>query len=278
MGSEKWKQWLSGLRTGEKLPKKNQLLLILLAGILLLVIVFPVPEQSGNSPDQQTEDTEPALSSDIRDNGDYEKYLEEKTARVLEDVEGVGEVTVMITLKSDGQKIIEKDQSSSSQSTDEEDSSGGTRSVKDQSSDKTSIYEQTADGSSTPYVSKELAPEVEGVVVIADGGDNAVVAQNITEAVQALFGVEAHKIKIMKTGLIHRRRIIRVKRLFKKNQIIIATLAVMIAVAGYLNYSGKLFGESADSSAEANADLANQDLLDISQEDIETGTEGHRKQ
>ena len=112
MGSEKWNQWLSGLRTGEKLPKKNQLLLILLAGILLLVIVFPVPEQSGSSPDQKTEDTEQVLSSDIRDNGEYEKYLEEKTARVLEDVEGVGEVTVMITLKSDGQKIIEKDQSS----------------------------------------------------------------------------------------------------------------------------------------------------------------------
>ena len=32
----------------------------------------------------------------------------------------------------------------------------------------------------------------------ADGGDNAVAAQSITEAVQALFGVEAHKIKIMK--------------------------------------------------------------------------------
>ena len=63
------------------------------------------------------------------------------------------------------------------------------------------------------------------------------------------------------------------KRLFKKNQIIIATLAVMSAVAGYLNYSGKLFGESSDGTAEANADLANQELLDISQEDIETGTE-----
>ena len=45
------------------------------------------------------------------------------------------------------------------------------------------------------------------------------------------------------------------KRLFKKNQIIIATLAVMIAVAGYLNYSGKLFGDSADGTEEANADL-----------------------
>ena len=199
MGSEKWKQWISGLRTGEKLPKKNQLLLILLSGILLLVIVFPVPGQrESSSAAQQAGDAETSLSSEIRDNGDYERYLEEKTSRILEDVEGVGEVTVMITLKSDGQKIIEKDQSSSSQSADEKDSSGGTRSVEDQSSDKTSIYEQTADGSSTPYVSKELAPEVEGVVVIADGGDNAVVAQNITEAVQALFGVEAHKIKIMK--------------------------------------------------------------------------------
>ena len=63
------------------------------------------------------------------------------------------------------------------------------------------------------------------------------------------------------------------KRLFKKNQIIIATLAVMIAVAGYLNYSGRLFGENTDGTTEANADLANQELLDISQEDIESSTE-----
>ena len=128
----------------------------------------------------------------------YEEYLEEKTARVLRQVEGVGEVTVMITLKSGGQKIIEKDQSSSGQTTEETDSEGGTRSVEDQSSDKTSIYVQDADGSSAPYVSKELSPEIAGVAVIADGGDDAVTAQNITEAVQALFGVEAHKIKIMK--------------------------------------------------------------------------------
>ena len=63
------------------------------------------------------------------------------------------------------------------------------------------------------------------------------------------------------------------KKIFKKNQIIIATLAVMIAVAGYLNYSGKLFGDTDSGTAEANAELANQELLDISQEDIETGTE-----
>ena len=60
------------------------------------------------------------------------------------------------------------------------------------------------------------------------------------------------------------------KRLFKKNQIIITTLAVMIAIAGYLNYSGKLFSETDKGTAEANTELVNQELLDISEEDIET--------
>lgn len=36
------------------------------------------------------------------------------------------------------------------------------------------------------------------------------------------------------------------KRIFKKNQIIITTLAIMIAVAGYLNYSGRILDEKAD--------------------------------
>ena len=47
-------------------------------------------------------------------------------------------------------------------------------------------------------LSKELSPKVEGVIVIAEGGDDALVKQNITEAVQALFGIDTHKIRIMK--------------------------------------------------------------------------------
>lgn len=58
------------------------------------------------------------------------------------------------------------------------------------------------------------------------------------------------------------------KQIFKKNQIIIATLAIMIAIAGYLNYSGKLFGETQNGSTEVNADLANKELLDISEDDL----------
>lgn len=58
-----------------------------------------------------------------------------------------------------------------------------------------------------------------------------------------------------------------VKKIFKKNQVIIAALAVMIAAAGYLNYSGRLFGDK-DKTQQMNAELASQELLDISEEDL----------
>ena len=66
------------------------------------------------------------------------------------------------------------------------------------------------------------------------------------------------------------------KNIFKKNQMIITALAIMIAVAGYLNYSGSRLDSTkvttdADASAEEDAEAA----ADISAEDIyaETGLE-----
>ena len=42
---------------------------------------------------------------------------------------------------------------------------------------------------------------VEGVVVLAEGADDAVVVRNITAVVQALFDVDSHKIKVIERNL-----------------------------------------------------------------------------
>jgi stage III sporulation protein AG len=39
---------------------------------------------------------------------------------------------------------------------------------------------------------------VEGVSVVAQGGGDSQIQKNITEVIQALFGIEAHKIKVVK--------------------------------------------------------------------------------
>lgn len=67
------------------------------------------------------------------------------------------------------------------------------------------------------------------------------------------------------------------KRVFKKNQVIIAALAVMIVAAGYLNYSGRLFPDKAKSS-ETGSEVASQELLDISQEDSQSASSDIKSQ
>ena len=81
MEKNRIKGWLDGLRTGERMPKKNQLVILLLAGVLLFVIAVPVPDE-GKGGD---EETEPAAAQGAEsDPASYEAYLEEKTAQALQ--------------------------------------------------------------------------------------------------------------------------------------------------------------------------------------------------
>jgi len=57
-----------------------------------------------------------------------------------------------------------------------------------------------------------------------------------------------------------------VKKLLKKNQIIVTGLALMIALAGYLNYSDTFF--KGEQTKETDGDLTNVELLDVSEEDL----------
>lgn len=185
---KKWKQW-----------KKDQWLIVFLAGVLLLVIA--IPTGSNKNAGENEDGVKSVLSQEddsaIEDGTSYETQLEERLEEILRSVEGVGRVEVMITLKNDGESVVEKDKETSSQST--TGAEDGSQTVQQQSSETTVYENQTDEGS--PFISKETKPEVEGVLVVAEGGGNAVTAQNISEAIQALFNIEVHKIKIVKMNI-----------------------------------------------------------------------------
>lgn len=176
--------------------KKDQWLILLLLGILVLVIAMPISEkESKDVVSREDKATDSYVQQEQSDTA-YARQLEMRLEEVLKKVEGVGNVSVMITLSSSSEKVVEKDREISSDSSRE--SSGGAAVSSRSSSSETSVYYGNS-GDEVPYVKKEISPEVEGVLVIAQGGDNAVVIGNITEAVQALFGVDTHKIKVMKS-------------------------------------------------------------------------------
>jgi len=181
--------------------RKDQLLILLLTGILLMVIAVPAGKKKENMSSDNTGKSVNGTSAGT-DEEAYTAYLEDRLSRTLSQIEGAGEVKVMITLKSSAEKVLDKDTESDQETVTEEDSQGGTRQSSKTSKKENTVYrtdsESNSQGSGSPYVSKELSPNIEGVVVIADGGENAVVKENISSAVQALFDIEPHKIRIMK--------------------------------------------------------------------------------
>lgn len=183
-----WKAFLKAQK-----GKKDNWLILMLVGILLLVIAMPVSDK-GQGEEKEREVNVQEESETFAD-ASYTGQLERRLEESLMQVDGVGQVSVMITLSSSSEKVVEKDREISSDSTN--DPSGNSSASSSTSSSETSVYSGSS-GDETPYVKKEMSPEIEGVLVIAEGGDNAVVIENITEAVQALFGVDTHKIKVMK--------------------------------------------------------------------------------
>lgn len=180
----------------EKGMDKTGWILLVLLGLLILVIAMPT--DGGKKTEDKTADVQEDLGTGKSRQGMTEKnQLEERLELALSNIEGVGKVRVMITYKDNGTQVVEKDGNSSSSSTTEEDSSGGTRKVTESERNETTVYNSTG-GDGEPFIAKELTPEIEGILVVAEGGNKTSVKQNISNAVLALFPVEAHKIVVVK--------------------------------------------------------------------------------
>ena len=157
--------------------KKTDYIVILLVGVLLLIVVLPVKEDKKTCSNSQKKAKAKSVSESTCDDEEYEKLLEKKLEGILERMDGVGEVSVMITLSDDGTRIVDKDTKETIEKT-------------------TVIYDD--EDASVPYVTSTDKPTVSGVLVVAQGGGNPQVNNDISNAVSALFDVPMHKIKIAK--------------------------------------------------------------------------------
>lgn len=191
----------------EKWLRKDNLLVLLLTGVLLVVIALPTkksgqeqqPDVLSGLADSQEGGSPRSLEpqgGEFADTEEYAAYLEERLEKTLSQISGVGAVQVMITLRATQELVLEKDRQTQSSITTEEDSQGGSRSVSQISRSENTVYHSS--GNSEPYVIKTMLPQVEGVVVVAQGAGTGNINRNITDVVQALFNVEAHKVKVLK--------------------------------------------------------------------------------
>lgn len=189
---EKCKEFLKQKK--RKRMKKSDWLILVLAGVLLMILGIPVKKETGvgEIPEKKEETVEEETQETH-----YAGELEERLEKVLEKMEGVGEVKVMITLADYGEEVVEKDSVRTESTTTETDGSGGNRTITESEVSDATVYVEK-NGESVPSLKKESTPKIEGVVVVAEGGDRPEVISNISDTAMALFPVEAHKVKVVK--------------------------------------------------------------------------------
>lgn len=132
-----------------------------------------------------------------KEDSSYEKELEKRIKDILSRVEGVGGVDVMVVLKSSEEKVLHVDKNTSSSVTEEQDEGGTRRNIQQKELSESTVLSGSGGGSG-PIIEKELRPEISGIIISADGGGSTVIKAEISEAMEALFGLPSHKIKVLK--------------------------------------------------------------------------------
>lgn len=156
-----------------KLLFKKYKFVLLILGIGMLLMWLPGLSESSRSKEVPVQT--------VAENLDISEKLED----MLRDMEGVGDVRVMLTVKSGAetkyQTDIDKDLSEKSDGTKEE-----------------TIIITDSERNELGLIKQIISPIYQGAIVICQGADSPVVRLMITEAVSKLTGLGADQIAILK--------------------------------------------------------------------------------
>jgi stage III sporulation protein AG len=196
-----------GENTDKKAGKYQYMILVLCIGAAFMIVgnvLFsdkssPVESQAVNSSQGQTEDIETfGLKKDSNNKtvAGYEDSYEKQLTKALEEMLGVDDVTVLVTIDSTDKKVLEKNKVTKSQTTEEKDNEGGERKVQESSSDEQVVIIRDGE-KEVPIVVGELKPEIRGVLVVAKGAGNIQIKKSIIEAVTRSLDVPSHRVAVM---------------------------------------------------------------------------------
>ena len=124
-----------------------------------------------------------------------ENELEIKLENILKSINGVGNVNVFLNYSETSTLQAMYNENVKESSTEETDTSGGSRIIQETDTQKEIIYIEE-NGEKKPITQKVIAPKIEGAIITAEGASNSEIRANIVQAVEAVTGLATHKIQV----------------------------------------------------------------------------------
>lgn len=193
------KEFMEKLHKGSPKETASNIVIVFLIAVLIF-IVFSFFDSNGaktalNSNATGTEQQNNAGTVQSGSSTEYERQLNSELKGILEQIQGVGKVSVMIYFDSGEEQVPAFNTNDSTTSTTESDNEGGKRQNTQKNNGTTVVI--TNDGSkSEPLIIKTNKPKITGVCVVAEGAEDKVIALNISKAVVNLFEIPDNKVTV----------------------------------------------------------------------------------
>ena len=191
--------------TGEKNSKKKieNLVFLIVLVIVTVVIINTIwngekktnKEQTNNDTSKQLAITDNQNLNQNQIQSSEEKNLEIRLEEILAQIQGVGEVNVLLNYSESSEVVAMYNETSRSSNTQETDTEGGTRNIQETDIQKDIIYQED-NGEKVPITQKIVQPKIEGAIITAKGANQANIKANIVQAVEAVTGLATHKIQV----------------------------------------------------------------------------------
>lgn len=176
----------------DMLKKKQQYLILgALALLGMVLLLIGNGNDTENAPSQQT----PMAAITVSAEETAVTELEGKLEAVLAQVQGAGDVTVQISVKSMGRKEYAVDTQHSSRTSVEE--NGDTVQQSTETQEQRTVVQQNQNGVQNALLVEETMPEISGVLVVSSGAKDAVVAERLLNAVTTLLQISLHQIAVV---------------------------------------------------------------------------------
>lgn len=127
---------------------------------------------------------------------EYHGELEKKLTSILKKIDGLEDISVMITLESTAEYIFASEERNQSDSQQQYNQSGLEKDQQKSQSENKYILVEGKTGKKDALVQTILEPRVRGVLIVCKGSDNPYTQQKILEAVSKLFDISTTQIYV----------------------------------------------------------------------------------
>jgi stage III sporulation protein AG len=128
----------------------------------------------------------------------YEKLLEDKLTNIISQINGAGNVRVMVTLEQTTKDVYATEVKTDDQEKGDNTESGSVTKEKSNSREEKYLVIKDENGAEKVVQVTEIQPLVKGVVVVCDGGDDLKVQKDITTAVTTALNITSVHVCVIK--------------------------------------------------------------------------------